>query len=300
MFEWGRAVCYSGYREGQSPLTCTYPTYEQIVEDIKIIDENGFKYIRMYDPISYAEMTCQVIKDLGVNIKLMLGPGLISEVNNPGCPWMQKKFSEEELKERAAHNDKNIDNLIKIANKYPDVINAVSVGNENTPNWGANNVTVERLIEFAERLREGTGKPVTFNEGAFEWESLDELAKHLDIISVHSYPLWYGNTVEEALEVNKQWYNKIKEKYPDKFVLFSEVGWSTDCADFSQMKEGQANEENQKKYYDEFWEWADREKIIAYMFEAFDEPWKGGKGANEAEKNWGMYKVDRTPKLMLQ
>ena len=300
MFEWGRAVCYSGYREGQSPLTCTYPTYEQIVEDIKIIDENGFKYIRMYDPISYAEMTCQVIKDLGVNIKLMLGPGLISEVNNPGCPWMQKKFSEEELKARAAHNDKNIDNLIKIANKYPDVINAVSVGNENTPNWGANNVTVERLIEFAERLRKGTGKPVTFNEGAFEWVELEELAKHLDIISVHSYPLWYGNTVEEALEVNKQWYNKIKEKYPDKFVLFSEVGWSTDCADFSQMKEGQANEENQKKYYDEFWEWADREKIIAYMFEAFDEPWKGGKGANEAEKNWGMYKVDRTPKLMLQ
>ena len=54
MFEWGRAVCYSGYREGQSPLTCTYPTYEQIVEDIKIIDEMGFKYIRMYDPISYA------------------------------------------------------------------------------------------------------------------------------------------------------------------------------------------------------------------------------------------------------
>ena len=285
MFEWGRAVCYSGYREGQSPLTCTYPTYEQIVEDIKIIDENGFKYIRMYDPISYAEMTCQVIKDLGVNIKLMLGPGLISEVNNLGCPWMQKKFSEEELKERAAH---------------PDVINAVSVGNENTPSWGANNVPVERLIEFAERLREGTGKPVTFNEGAFEWESLDELAKHLDIISVHSYPLWYGNTVEEALEVNKTWYNKIKEIYPDKFVLFSEVGWATDCADFSQMKEGQANEENQKKYYDEFWEWADREKIIAYMFEAFDEPWKGGKGANEAEKNWGMYKVDRTPKFMLQ
>ena len=299
MFEWGRAVCYSGYREGQSPLTCTYPTYEQIVEDIKIIDEMGFKYIRMYDPISYAEMTCQVIKDLGVNIKLMLGPGLISEVNNPGCPWMQTNFSEEELKERAAHNDKNIDNLIKIANKYPDVINAVSVGNENTPSWGANNVPVERLIDFAERLREGTGKPVTFNEGAFEWENLDELAKHLDIISVHSYPLWYVNTVEEALEVNKQWYKKIKEKYPDKFVLFSEVGWSTDCADFSQMKEGQANEENQKKYYDEFWEWADREKIIAYMFEAFDEPWKGGNRPNEAEKNWGIYRVDRTPKLML-
>ena len=54
-------------------------------------------------------------------------------------------------------------------------------------------------------------------------------------------------------------------------IVFSEVGWATDCADFKQMKEGQANEENQKRYYEEFWEWSDREQIISYMFEAFDE-----------------------------
>lgn len=300
MFEWGRAICYSGYRENQSPVDCTYPTYEQIVEDLKILDSMGFKYIRMYDPVSYAEMTCQVIKDLGLDIKMMLGPGLISEVNNPGCPWLKTNYSDEELAERARFNDSRIDELIRIANKHSDVINAVSVGNENTPEWGANNVPVERLIGFAKRLKEGTGKPVTFNEGAFEWEKIPEIAERMDIISVHSYPLWYGNTVEEALEVNKTWYKKIKELYPDKLVLFSEVGWATNCADFSQMKEGQANEENQKKYYDEFWAWADSEKIIAYMFEAFDEPWKGGNRPNEAEKNWGIFYVDRTPKLMLK
>lgn len=300
MFEWGRAVCYSGYREGQSPKTCTYPTYDQIVEDLKILDEMGFKYIRMYDPISYAEMTCQVIRDLGLDMKMMLGPDLISEVNNPGCPWLKTNYSEEKLKQRAERNDRNIDELIRIANENSDIINVVSVGNENTPEWGANNVPVERLIEFADRLREGTGKPVTFNEGAFEWVHLKELAKHLDIISVHSYPLWYGNTVDEALKVNKDWYKKVKEMYPDKFVIFSEVGWATDCAVFTQMKEGEANEENQKKYYEEFWEWSDSEKIISYMFEAFDEPWKGGNKPNEAEKNWGMFTVDRKPKLMFE
>ena len=157
MFEWGRAVCYSGYREGQSPKTCTYPTYDQIVEDLKILDEMGFKYIRMYDPISYAEMTCQVIRDLGLDMKMMLGPDLISEVNNPGCPWLKTNYSEEELKQRAERNDRNIDELIRIANENSDIINVVSVGNENTPEWGANNVPVERLIEFADRLREGTG-----------------------------------------------------------------------------------------------------------------------------------------------
>ena len=58
--------------------------------------------------------------------------------------------------------------------------------------------------------------------------------------------------------------------------------------------------ENQKKYYEEFWDWSDKEKIISYMFEAFDEPWKGGNRPNEAEKNWGIFRVDRTPKLIMQ
>lgn len=300
MFEWSRAICYSGYRENQSPNTCTYPEYGQIKEDLEILKAEGFKYIRMYDPVSYAEMTCQVIKDCDFDMKMMLGPGLISEVNNPGCPWLKEVYTEDELKERARFNDSRIEALIRIANKHSDVINVVSVGNENTPSWGANNVPLERLIDFAKRLKASTEKPVTFNEGAFEWLDIKELAKHLDIISVHSYPLWYGNTVDEALEVNKLWYSKIKELYPDKPVLFSEVGWATDCADFTQMKEGQANPENQKKYYDAFWNWTDNEKIISYMFEAFDEPWKGGNRPNEAEKNWGIYYVDRSPKLVIK
>ena len=52
----------------------------------------------MYDPIRYAEETCKVIRDCGFDMQLMLGPGLISEVNNPGCPWNQTSYSDEELK----------------------------------------------------------------------------------------------------------------------------------------------------------------------------------------------------------
>lgn len=300
MFEWGKAICYSGYRENQSPLKCVYPTYEQIEEDLKILNSLGFRYIRMYDPVSYAEMTCQVIKDLGLDMKMMLGPGLISEVNNPGCPWRQTNFSEEELKKRAKRNDFRIEELIRIANKYSDVINVVSVGNENTPDWGENNVPVDRLIQFAKKLHDNTKQPVTFNEGVYEWPRLKELAEYMDIISIHSYPLWNGNTVDEALKENKIWYKKIKEFYPNKPIIFSEVGWATDCASFKNMKEGQANEENQKKYYEEFCNWIEEEKIIAYMFEAFDEPWKGSDKPNEAEKHWGIFYVDRTPKQIVE
>ena len=71
MFEWGRAICYSGYRQEQSPKTATYPTYEQIKEDLTLLNELVFKYLRMYDPIRYAEETCKVIRDCGFDMQLM-------------------------------------------------------------------------------------------------------------------------------------------------------------------------------------------------------------------------------------
>ncbi|MFR6563638.1 MAG: hypothetical protein ACLUR5_18310 [Eubacterium ventriosum] len=72
----------------------------------------------MYDPTRYAEETCKVIRDCGFDMQLMLGPGLISEVNNPGCPWNKTNYSEEELK-RPMQNVmiETIDELIRIANE---------------------------------------------------------------------------------------------------------------------------------------------------------------------------------------
>ena len=44
--------------------------------------------------------------------------------------------------------------------------------------------------------------------------------------------------------------------------------------------------------------------MISFYFEAFDEQWKGGfDGENplaKAEKHWGVYRSDRTPKKVLQ
>lgn len=300
LIPWARAVCYSGYRENQSPRDNTFPTKSQIKEDLEIILKHEFSYIRMYDANAYAEMVCQVIQEESFPLKLMLGPGLISEVNNPNCPWNKTEFSPEELKQRAEKNDSRIENLIRIANTYPDVVFAVSVGNENTPSWGENTVSVERLISFAKKLKQETGKIVTFNEGAREWKNIPALVEYMDVICIHSYPLWYGLTLEQSLEANKNDFYDIQKLYPGKQILFSEVGWTTDCIENSQMLKNEANEENQAKYYKELWDWTDKEKITAFVFEAFDEPWKGSDNPLEAEKHWGLYNVDRSPKLMYQ
>lgn len=296
--EWARAVCYSGYRKGQSPVTQVYPSKEQIKEDLEIIIKDGFKYIRMYDACIYAELVCQVIMENSMDLKLMLGPGLINEVNNVGCEWNKTVYSDEELAQRKERNESRIHELARIANKYPDVIFCVSVGNENTPDWGENTVPEERLIEYAEYLRKETGKLVTFNEGAREWKRLHKLAEHLDIISIHSYPLWYGLNIDKALDANKEDYAAVKAKFPNKQILFSEVGWATSSVGNGQMQAGAATIENEAEYYKQFWAWTDSEKITAFMFEAFDEPWKGGSIEGEAEKHWGIYNEDRTPKLV--
>lgn len=295
---WARAICYSGYRENQHPNKQIYPSKSQIKEDLEIIVKHGFSYIRMYDAVLYPEEVCQVIRENNFPLKLMLGPGLLSEVNNPNCAWNKTVFSDEELQQRAAKNDKRIENLIKIANTYSDIVFAVSVGNENTPTWGENTVSENRLIEFAKKLKKETGKIVTFNEGAREWKKLEKLAAYMDVICIHSYPLWYGLTLAEALEANKKDYEDIKRLYPNKQVLFSEIGWATVCLENTEMQKAEVNEENQQKYYEQLWDWTDKEKITAFVFEAFDEPWKGSDNPNEVEKHWGLYYENRTPKLM--
>lgn len=292
----GRAVCYSGYRENQSPKTKVYPTCEQILEDLNILVNDGYKYIRMYDANIYAENVCKVIRENKLPLQLMLGPGLINEVNNTGCQWNKTVYSDEELAERKAHNEHQIQELARIAKENPDVIFCVSVGNENTPDWGENTVPEERLIEYAKYLKKETGKLVTFNEGAREWKKLQKLVEYMDVICIHSYPLWYGLTVEKALDANKEDFYAIAQMYPEKQVLFSEAGWTTSCKPDQGMVMGQPSVENMKKYYEQFWNWTDSEKITAFMFEAFDEPWKGGNVPEEAEKHWGIYSVDRKKK----
>jgi len=47
--------------------------------------------------------------------------------------------------------------------------------------------------------------------------------------------------------------------------------------------------------------WAAKHNITTFFFEAFDEDWKGD--PNDplgAEKHWGIYRIDRKPKLGME
>jgi exo-beta-1,3-glucanase (GH17 family) len=67
---------------------------------------------------------------------------------------------------------------------------------------------------------------------------------------------------------------------------------------------GVANEINQRRFFEQYNAWIEKNSIISFYFSAFDEQWKGGfdgeRAMEKAEKHWGVYKSDRSPKLLLQ
>ena len=292
IFEFGKAICYSGYRDGQSPAT-ECPTKAQIEEDLLILADEGYKYLRMYDPNMHARRVLEVIKEKGLDMKCLLGVDSLAEASNENSAVGPLHFSDEEIAQNKKRNDEEYEKLIELVKEFDDEVIAVSIGNENTPAWGTRLVSVDRLIMHADRLHEALDKPVTFCEGALEWMELEELSKHLDFISVHSYPMHAGILLENALEFNKEHYKSVCGKYPDKEVIFTEVGWTV--RESSHMIKGQGSVENQKTYITQLNKWLEEEKIIAFLFEAFDETWKA-ESPEKGECNWGLHYMDRTRK----
>lgn len=295
---WKKAICYSGYREGQSPVTGVIPTKEEILEDLFLLQEEGFSYLRMYDPNAHARQVLELIKEHSLPFRVIVGIDPRAEYNNAGCPWLKTEKTGLELEENRVYNDTQIKMLTGLANEFKEYFLAVSVGNENRPSWGADLVSEERLVEFAEELRKGTGLAVTYCEGAGEWKSLGRLVEHLDFISIHSYPLWNGKTLADAVAMNRSDYLSVAGLYPDKQVIFTECGWTTACNE--SMNAAQVGEEQQEQYLKELLSFSKSEEIPVFLFEAFDEPWKGGPSPQEPEKHWGIFHVDRTGKQVVR
>ena len=72
--EFARGICYSGYREGQSPGDGTYPSYEEILEDLRILAPN-WQYLRLYDSSPHAEIVLDVDTRNGTNVDATLEGG---------------------------------------------------------------------------------------------------------------------------------------------------------------------------------------------------------------------------------
>lgn len=294
----GNAICYSGFRQGQQPGG-VYPSYEEVKEDLLILQKN-WKYLRLYDCDQHGETVLAVIRKEKLDFKVMLGAFIEAEMNNFGCPWGGGVFTEEQLTRNQLNNEKKIDKLIDLGNAYAEIIFSLSVGNEACVDWTDHYVPVSQVITYVNRVKKSARQPVTFCENYVPWlNKLEPLANVVDFISIHTYPVWEYKHIHESLDYTKNNYYDVAKKYPEIPVIITEAGWSTN-SNGRGINPEVVNEMNQKIYYEDLVGWTGAENILTFVFEAFDEDWKGSHEPLEPEKHWGVYKIDRTPKLVMK
>lgn len=297
MFPNAPAICYSGFRDGQSPDDQRFPSYDQVKEDLRILQKD-WNYLRLYDCDEHAERVFEVIEKEEMDIEVMLGAYIAAEVNNPDCPW-GATFSDEQLAKNRKHNNDQMRALVRMTERYADCIFSLSVGNEATVDWTDHLVPVERVIEFVNYVKEHSDKPVTFCENFLPWlTKLEALVEAVDFISIHSYPVWEYKSIDDAMDYTRQNYYDVANRYPHKSVVITEAGWAT-ASNGRGIEPHNASQSLQDRYLSELTAWSKEDDVLVFVFEAFDENWKGSDDPLEPEKHWGIYGVDRKRKSML-
>ncbi len=293
-----KAVCYSGFRTGQHPDRgegAVNPNYEEVLEDLQIISDMGFPLIRIYDSGENSALILRVIKDNKLNIKVLLGVWLQAELSNHlTCAWLTEPIPDEELIANKALNIEEIKRGIQLAKKYDTIVVAVNVGNEALVDWNDHKVDTDTIISYVKRVKKAINQPVTVADNYKWWaDHGQKLAKVVDFMSLHVYPIWEDKDINEGLSYSIENLMEVRRAIHNTPMVITEAGWTSVASEFGPR----ATPEKQLQYYNEFMDWSAKHHITTFWFEAFDEDWKGDPhDMMGAEKHWGLYTVDRKPK----
>ncbi|MGC1390529.1 MAG: hypothetical protein WA816_05785 [Bacteroidales bacterium] len=267
------AVCYGYFRDGQAPGSILTET--QIKEDLLII-KNHWDAIRLYSTDGNSENILKVISDNNIDLKVSLGIWI-----SGGTP---------------IDNASQVDIAIAQTNAYPNIVQAVSCGNEISNIYTSNK---DEIVGYLNKIHEETTVPVTIDDVYAVWfePQYSDLVKLQDFLAIHIYGQWSNVSLENTVSYINGSFNELKAQFPQKQILITETGWTTNknAGQFDPA----ADEVSQKQFYTQCQQWSILNDIPIFYFEAFNERWKGPT-ASEAETNWGFYYADRTPKLVFQ
>ena len=297
-----RAVAYSGFRSGQHPDRgdgAKNPSRAEVLEDLQILSTDPvFSLIRLYDSKENSRLVLEVIDENNLPIRVMLGAWIDAELSNhEGCAWCNEPIPEAKLAANREANAAEVQEAIRLAQAYPDIVVAVNIGNEALAEWNDHLVPIEQMVRYLREANEALDQPVTTAENYEFWiKHADALAEVVDLAGVHTYPIWENKPIEEGLSYTVENMMAVQRVMPGVPLAILEAGWASVASEFPE----QANEANQTRYFDELMGWSEEMNVTTFWFEAFDEDWKGNPdNPLGAEKHWGLYTVDRQPKAVV-
>lgn len=290
----GDAIAYGPHRDGQSP-DGAQPTTAELRDDLHLMARH-WNLLRLYGSTGPAERILQIIRDDSLNLKVMLGIWIAPEERRD-----QAGRVIEPLPAGRESNRREVEAGIRLAREYPEAVAALCVGNETQVFWSAHRLPAETLIGHVRRVRGSSTAPVTVADDFNFWNKPESraVAAEIDFVTLHAHPLWNGQTLDTALDWTRRTVHDIQLVHPGRTIVLGECGWATargTTGDQGKLMKGVTDEATQAAFVRQLRAWIREERRVTFVFEAFDENWKGGPDATDVEKHWGLFRADRSPK----
>jgi exo-beta-1,3-glucanase (GH17 family) len=264
------SVSFAPYRPGQSPFTGVFPSAAQVDADLALLAPH-VRAVRSYAAIEGSYDVAGLAEKHG--LKLWQGIWLGSD---------------------PARNARELAAGIAEANRYPATVDRVVVGNEVLLR---RDLPVAQLIAAIDQVRAAVKQPVTYADVWEFWEKFPEVAKHVDIVTIHLLPYWEDSPtgIDGAVAHVLATYKRMQALFPGKRIAIGETGWPSAGRWRSDAAPGVVN---QARFIRRFVAAAQAAKIDYNLIEAFDQGWKyaseGTVGAN-----WGLWTAGRAAKFPL-
>lgn len=317
-----KAINYSPYRTDNRDTEVV--TRANLLEDLGLLAQGGFTLLRTFDSSdAVARQLLEIVRDNQLNIKVQLGIFIATTTT-----------SGDQLEANLAFNRAEISRGIALANEFPSIVIAVSVGNETL---GFGRSTQQEMAEYLAQVRGSVQQPLTTND---VWDAFApgpstpgmsaNVINQIDYVSMHTYPILYANPgyyapwdyeqqdvpeaqraaamMDASVEVVKGNLAAVRKHLEglgvrNLPVVIGESGWKAVAT--SDALTYLAHPVNQKMYFDRMNAWVDAERgnggpLTFFYFQAFDEPWKAVVNPDFNDDNWGLFNVERQARCAIR
>jgi exo-beta-1,3-glucanase (GH17 family) len=263
-----RSVSFAPFRRGQSPLLGRFPSAAEIEQDLALL-AGRTQGVRTYTATEGLETVPSVAGRYGIAVT--------------HSAWLG--FDHQ-------RNEAEVTALIEQANRHPDTIRRVIVGNEALLRG---DLKPDQLAPLIRRVRQAVKQPVSYADVWEVWVRHPDLAKEVDFVTVHFLPYWEDDPVDVAGSMGHilHVYGLVRKAFPDKPILIGEVGWPSAGRARERAVPGRAE---QARFLAAFKALARKEGLDYNIVEAFDQPWKTAHEGTVGG-NWGIIDAERQAKF---
>ena len=174
------------------------------------------------------------------------------------------------LSSNAEQNRQQIETSVALAKRFPDVIQAIIVGNEVLLRGETSAVDLANTIRG---VKAQVPVRVTYADVWEFWLRNRVIYDAVDFVTIHILPYWedFPIPAQEAGAHVESIRKRLGAAFPDKEILIGETGWPS----AGRMREGALpSPANQARVLHDVLALAKRENYAVTVIEAFDQPWK--------------------------